>query len=147
MAPAKDLTLDRERRSETLWHLARVFRDLKLPQEAERIDAERNELWKSRPPEELVDLALKHLSQATMIGYGKMPLSDRAAAVRELDLDQAAGEVKLAVSSGLKDLASSSPRRSRAFCCRDGRQSPRSNSLKLPAGPRAGRTARRIERP
>ena len=104
VAPAKELTLDREHHSETLWQLARVFRDLKLPQEVGRIDAERTELWKGRPPDELVDLALKHLSQATMFEYGKMPLSDRAAAVRELDLYQAADEVKLAVSRGLKNL-------------------------------------------
>ncbi len=102
-APAKDLALDRELRSETLWNLARILGILKLPQEAQRVDAERNDLWKNRPPAELVDLALKHLSQATMFAYGKMPLSDRAAAVRELDLEQAAAEVRLAVACGLED--------------------------------------------
>ena len=103
-APASELRFERERRSETLWDLARVLRLLKLPLEADRVDAERIELWKARAPEELVELALTHLAQATMIGHGKTPLPAQAEAVRELDLDQAAGEVKLAISCGLKDL-------------------------------------------
>ena len=94
----------RERLSETLWDLARVLRDLDPPLDAEHVNAERNDLWKSRPPEELIELALKHLSQATVIGYGKTPLSAPAEAIRDLDLDHAASEVILAVSRGLKDL-------------------------------------------
>ena len=62
------------------------------------LDAERTDLWKTRAPDELVELALKHLNQATVIGHGKSPLSAPAEAVRDLDLDQAADEVKLAIS-------------------------------------------------
>ncbi len=103
-APADEPLLEREKRSETLWNLGRVLRDLKLPAEADRVDGERVDLWKAQPIEELVDLALKHLTRATLVGYGKTPLSAQARAVRQLDLDQAAGEVKMAVERGLQDL-------------------------------------------
>jgi hypothetical protein len=62
------------------------------------------ELWKKRPPEELLGLAIEHLTDATMIGYGETPLSDAAAAVREFDLNQAAADAKLAIAHGRKDL-------------------------------------------
>ena len=101
----KMATEERQRRSETLWNLCRVLRDLKLAPDAARFDAERIDLWKTRPPDELFELALKHLGQATLVGYGKTPLSDRGAAVRELDLDQAANEAIMAMSNGFKDLA------------------------------------------
>jgi eukaryotic-like serine/threonine-protein kinase len=96
--------LARERLSETLWELARVLRDLEPPLDAEHVSAERSNLWKSRPPDELVELALKHLSQASVIGYGKTLLPAPAEAVRDLGFDQAASEVILACSLGLKDL-------------------------------------------
>ncbi len=98
------LVLEREWHSEALWDLARVFRALKLPAEAERAEAERIELWKARPPEELVALALKQTTRANLIGYGKTPVSAQAEAVRERDLKQAASEVILAIARGFKDL-------------------------------------------
>jgi hypothetical protein len=39
-----------------------------------------------------------------LIGYGKTPISARARAVRDLDLDLAAAHLGLAVSSGFADL-------------------------------------------
>ena len=82
-----------------------MLQALKQPQQAEHALAERIELWKKRPPAELLDAAIKHLTDASMIGYGKVALSGRAAeAVRELDLKQAAGDLKLAIELGLKDL-------------------------------------------
>ena len=102
-ASESELALDRERRSETLWDLARVCRGLKLDLEADRSDSERTDLWKTRVPDELVELAIKHLNQATLIGHGKWPLSAAAAAVRELDLSQAVDDLKLAIRCGLKD--------------------------------------------
>ena len=54
--------------------------------------------------EELVALALKHASRANLIGYGKVPVSAQAKAVRELDLDLAASELRLAIARGFKDL-------------------------------------------
>lgn len=103
--PESTLATERARCSETLWNLSRVLRDLKLLEDAARFDVERTDLWKTRAPVELVDLAIKHLDQAKLIGYGKTPHSTRATAVRELDLSQAADEVILAISNGFKDLA------------------------------------------
>jgi eukaryotic-like serine/threonine-protein kinase len=102
-APADELAKERQRRSEALWDLARILRKLERQQDAARVDAERNDLWKTQPPEKVLDLVLEHLGKATLIGYGKTHLSDRALAVRELDLKQAADDVKLAVERGLKD--------------------------------------------
>ena len=103
-APGRDVVLERAWRSETLWDLGRVLRDLKLVVEAEKIEAERLELWKAGSADELVALVNLHLSEATLIGFGKTPLSPPAEAVRDLDLNQAANELKLAVERGCKDL-------------------------------------------
>jgi serine/threonine-protein kinase len=95
---------ERESLSEALWYLARIDRALNQPADAARVDAQAAELWKGRPPAELADLALKELGQAALIGYGKTPISARAQAVRDLDLDLAAAHLRLAVSSGFADL-------------------------------------------
>ena len=90
--------------SEALWDLARVLRGLNRPEEAQPADAEREALWKDRPADELVMLALKQTTRASLIGYGKTPISAPAQAVRQLDLDQAAANLCLAVTRGFKDL-------------------------------------------
>jgi hypothetical protein len=72
--------------------------------EAERVDARRKALWQDRPPGELVALALKQTGLATLIGYGKTPVSPQALSVRELDLDQAVADLKLAIARGFRDL-------------------------------------------
>ena len=77
-ASESELALDRERRSETLWDLARVCRGLELDLEADRSDSERTDLWKTRVPDELVELAIKHLNQATLIGHGKVAIIRRS---------------------------------------------------------------------
>ena len=102
--PASELVLEREARSEALWDLARVLRALKLPSEANRVDAERLGVWSTCPPDELVALALKETSRAVLIGFGRTDVSKRAKAVRKLDLDQAAGNLQLAIERGFKDL-------------------------------------------
>ena len=102
--PGDEIVLEREVRTEVLWDLARILRTLKLPSEASRADAERIELWKARPPGELVDLALKETSRAVMIGYGKIEISERAQSVRKRNLDQAAGNLQLAIERGFIDL-------------------------------------------
>ena len=102
-APTDELALERQRHSETLWDVARVLQELKQPQKAESALAARIELWKKRPPEELLNLAIKHLTDGSTIGYGKVALSGRAGAVRELDRKQAASDLKLAIEHGLKD--------------------------------------------
>ena len=96
--------LERRWRSEALWDLARVLRARKLLAEADKADGERVALWKDRPPSELVDVALQQLERALVIGYGKTPISDRARTVRELELAQAAANLRLAVSRGFNDL-------------------------------------------
>jgi serine/threonine-protein kinase len=90
--------------SEALWHLARTDRGRDEPSGAAHVDEPAAGLWKLRPAAELADLALKEVGQATLIGYGKTPISARAQAVRDLDLDLAAAHLRLAVSSGFTDL-------------------------------------------
>ncbi len=95
---------DRERLSEALWQLARIDRAVGKSADALRADARREALWRDRPPGELATLALKETSQATLIGYGKTPVPPTAVAVRELDLDQAASNLQLAVARGFRDV-------------------------------------------
>ena len=102
--PAGELALERQTRGEVLWDLARVLRALKMPTEASRADLERAGVLAACAPDELVDLALKETSGAVVIGLGKTDVSQRAKAVRELDLDQAAANLRLAVERGFKDL-------------------------------------------
>jgi serine/threonine-protein kinase len=94
----------RELLSEALWYLARVDRALDQQADAARLDAQAARLWKGRPPAELAGLALKEVGQAASIGYGKTPISARAQAVRDLELDLAAAHLRLAVSNGFADL-------------------------------------------
>ncbi len=93
----------REWRSNGLWQLARVFRVLTNTKDAERLDAERVAVWRDRPSSELVAFALKQASLAALIGYGKTPIAPAGQAVRELDLDQAAANLQLAVAQGFRD--------------------------------------------
>jgi serine/threonine protein kinase len=95
---------DRDRLSEALWHLARLERSVAKSAEADRIDTERVQLWKGRPAAELAGVALKEASRATLIGYGKTAVPERGNAVRELDLDLAAADLRLAISRGFADL-------------------------------------------
>ena len=94
----------REWRSEGLWELARIHRASNNPAEADRVDARRVALWQDRPAGELATLALKETTRAALIGHGKTPVSPGALAVRALDLDQAAANLKLAVVRGFRDL-------------------------------------------
>jgi len=95
---------ERRWRSEVLWDLARVLRAMKLRSEGEKADGERVAIWKERPPGELVGLAFRLLERALLIGYGKTSVTDRASAVRALELDQAADCLRLAISRGYNDL-------------------------------------------
>ena len=94
----------REWLAEALWQLARLVQAVHQSAESDRLDAERAAVWKDRPPGELAALALQRASRAALIGYGKTPVSDRARLVRQLDLDQAAANLRLAVSQGFTDL-------------------------------------------
>ncbi len=102
-APAKADREHRERLSEALWQSARVHRAFGKSADAVRIDAQRVALWRDRPPGELVALALKETSLAALIGYGKTPVPRIAVSARELDLDLAASNLKLAIARGFRD--------------------------------------------
>ncbi len=91
------------RRSEALWDYARVLRALNESENASRIDDERKALWKDRPPDESASLALEQATRAATIGHGKTSVSAPALAVRALDLDQAAANIRLAVDRGFKN--------------------------------------------
>jgi len=95
---------DRERLSEAFWQLALVDRALGRRADAAGIDARRVALWQDWPPSELATLALKETSQAALFGYGKTPVPPAALSVRELELDQAAANLKLAIARGFRDL-------------------------------------------
>jgi hypothetical protein len=62
-------------------------------------------LWDGRPPAELIDLTIKQVDRAAQVGYGKIPVSGPVKTIRELDLDQAACNLSLAISPGLTDLS------------------------------------------
>jgi serine/threonine-protein kinase len=101
--PAMEAAQRREWQSEALWELARIFRVLKNAGEANRLDLERAKLWQARPAGDLAALALEQTKRAGLIGYGKTQISPKAMSVRTLDLDQAAANLRLAVSEGFKD--------------------------------------------
>jgi serine/threonine-protein kinase len=102
--PGADTALLRDRQSEALWELARVLRMSANSPEADQVDAQRVALWRGRPPAELVELALKLTSRAATIGYGKSPKSAPVQSVRDLDLTQAAANLRQAVDQGFRDL-------------------------------------------
>ncbi len=72
---------------------------------ANEIDVRRKALWQDQPPAKLATLALERTKLALQIGYGKTPISSSARSVRDLDLDQAAADLKLAIALGFSDLA------------------------------------------
>jgi serine/threonine-protein kinase len=103
---AKDDQKPRRRFSEALWERVRLLRSTGNGAEAELLEAERRALWQGRPPGELAAVATEETTQAARIGYGRLPVDDRAAAVRRLGLDLAADHLSLAVSLGFRDFAS-----------------------------------------
>jgi len=94
----------REGFSESLWNRARILRRLGRSVDADTLDVEREALWKGRALQELVALAGDEASRAAVIGYGKTAGSPRGRAVRQLGLDQAAANLRLAIALGYNDL-------------------------------------------
>jgi tetratricopeptide (TPR) repeat protein len=90
--------------TESLWDLGRLLRATGAGEEANRLDAERRDLWKDRP-RDLASLALQETRRAALIGYGKTPIGGAARSVRDRDLDQAADHLRMAISFGFRDLA------------------------------------------
>ncbi len=112
---AKDGKKPREYLSEALWNHARLLRERGREKDASRLDDERIALWKERPVTdlvdkerpvtELVDLAARLAVRADVIGYGATPVLRAGQNVRELDRDQAAATLRLALTRGFKDFA------------------------------------------
>ena len=94
----------REGLSESLWERARLFRTLGKSADADTFDREREAMWMGRAPKELVALAGEEASRATVIGYGKTTVNPQGGAVRQLGLDQAAANLRLAITLGYSDL-------------------------------------------
>src|SRR5262249_10444876 len=82
-----------QRLTEALWETARISRRAGAADEADRLDAQRRALWEDRPPGWLAALAMAETTQAATVGYGRLPVGDRAEAVRCLDLDLAAANL------------------------------------------------------
>jgi tetratricopeptide (TPR) repeat protein len=90
--------------SESLWERARLLRASGKSADAEKLDLQREALWKGRAAGELVALADEEASRATLIGLGATPISEEGQYVRQLDLDQAAAHLRLAIGLGYSDL-------------------------------------------
>ena len=90
--------------SESLWERAVLLRTLGRSADAEKIDVEREGLWRAQSPNELVALAGEEANRAAVIGYGKTALNTQGQAVRQFGLDQAAANLRLALTMGYSDL-------------------------------------------
>jgi serine/threonine-protein kinase len=103
--PATAEAQNREKLSEALWQLGRVYQALNQPANVAQVEARRKELWKGRPGGELATLALAESARAALTGYGNAPVSGPAKSILDRDLDLAAADLGLAVANGFKDLA------------------------------------------
>jgi serine/threonine protein kinase/tetratricopeptide (TPR) repeat protein len=104
VAPNTADPVDRERLSEALWQSAGIQRALKEPAAAADLEDQRKLLWGAQPAQDLAALALKELTRAAIIGYGKTTGSPQATAVRDRDLDLAAADLRLAVAKGFTNI-------------------------------------------
>jgi hypothetical protein len=95
----------RQRLTEALWETARLLRQTGVPGEVDGLDAERRALWRDKPPGDLASLAMEETREAARVGYGRLPLGGPVAVVRQIDLDLAAENLRLAVARGFRDLA------------------------------------------
>jgi hypothetical protein len=94
---------DREGVSEALWDYARILR-IGKKDEADQLDYEREALWDREPVDKLVAYAATLASRADLIGYGLTVLSPAGRRVRELDHEQAAAALRMALGRGFSDL-------------------------------------------
>jgi serine/threonine protein kinase/tetratricopeptide (TPR) repeat protein len=95
----------RWRLTEALWATAWLLRRAGDTDGAARVEADREALWRGRPPGELAGLALDETTQAAQVGYGRVPVNERAEAVRCLGLDLAAANLRLALGLGFRDFS------------------------------------------
>jgi hypothetical protein len=94
----------REWLTEALQERARVFLTMNQATDAAKCNADRETLWKAQSPRDLAALALTQTGRAALIGYGKDPISAPGKSIRELDLEHAASNLRLAISNGFTDL-------------------------------------------
>ena len=71
---------------------------------ADKIDAERLALWEGQPAEELANLALAQTSSGRPDWLRQDPSRRQGRSVRDLDLDLAAANLKLAITRGFTDM-------------------------------------------
>jgi hypothetical protein len=90
--------------TDALQERARIFRALNQPGDADKCEADRVALWKGQGQGELAALALTQASRAALIGYGKTSVSGPKKSIRDLDLEQAASNLRLAISNGFTNL-------------------------------------------
>jgi eukaryotic-like serine/threonine-protein kinase len=100
-APPEDV---RKGLSESLWERARLLRSRDQAADADKLDLEREALWKGRASGERIALVGEELKRASVIGYGKTTVPAEGRLVRELVLDQAAANLRLAIGLGYSDL-------------------------------------------
>jgi eukaryotic-like serine/threonine-protein kinase len=93
----------REWLTEALQERARILRTLNQNAEADKVAAERVDLWMGQSANQLAALALAQASRAALIGYGKVLAPEKTSPVRNLDL--AAENLKLAIAQGFVDLS------------------------------------------
>jgi hypothetical protein len=80
------------------------LRSLNQPSAADKSDAERLALWEGQPGQGLANLGLVQVGRAALIGYGKTPLVGTGRQARDLELDLAAMNLKLAITRGFTDV-------------------------------------------
>ncbi|QEH36015.1 Serine/threonine-protein kinase PknD [Aquisphaera giovannonii] len=89
--------------SETLRDLAGLPRPGPHGPRADRLRAERADLWKARPPREPLDLAAREAASANCIGYGETPLPPAGEEARRSDRGVAISHLRIAIRRGLPD--------------------------------------------
>jgi eukaryotic-like serine/threonine-protein kinase len=92
-------------RTEVLQARAWILRSVHQDAAADKIDAERVALWEGQPAGGLANLALAQVGRAALIGYGKTQGVGTGSQARDIDLDLAAANLKLALARGFTDLA------------------------------------------
>ena len=91
--------------SESLWERARLLRARAKSADADTLDQEREALWKGQAPADLVALVTEEVNRATVVGYGRTALAAPGETARQLGLDQAAANLRLAIELGYSDLS------------------------------------------
>jgi eukaryotic-like serine/threonine-protein kinase len=91
--------------TEALQARALILRTTRQVAAADKVDAERLALWEGEPAGGLANLALAQVGRAARIGYGKTQGVGTGSQARDIYLDLAAANLKLALARGFVDLA------------------------------------------